>query len=190
MSQDGTGAWIDMISANEAEGELRDVYEGVLKSRGKLANIIKVHSLNPAAMRAHLDLYLSIMFAHCGLSRAEREMVAVVVSAANRCAYCMKHHGEALAHYWKDRDRVDRLVCGENADLSVREEMMVETARKLTLEPGEASEKNVERLREVGLSDEDILNLTLVVGYFNFVNRVALGLGVEVSEEEMAGYKY
>ncbi|MDZ7659008.1 MAG: carboxymuconolactone decarboxylase family protein [Fodinibius sp.] len=60
-------------------------------------------------MTAHMDLYMSIMFSKSPLSRAQREMMAVVVSVANDCEYCQQHHGQALNHYWKDRNRIKQL---------------------------------------------------------------------------------
>ncbi|MDQ3522084.1 MAG: carboxymuconolactone decarboxylase family protein, partial [Gemmatimonadota bacterium] len=63
-------------------------------------------SLHPAAMQAHMDLYMAVMFQRSGISREERELIAVVVSAANRCAYCVSHHAAALNAYWKDQERV------------------------------------------------------------------------------------
>ena len=66
---------------------------------------------------------------------------------------------------------------------------IVRHAEKLTSAPGAMTESDLGELRAVGLSDKDILDLTLVVSYFNFVNRIALGLGVEFSADEIAGYK-
>jgi len=73
-----------------------------------MANIMRVQSLNPDSMCVHLDLYLAVTFDPSGLSRNEREVIAVVVSEVNGCAYCVAHHGEALCHYWQDRERVEQ----------------------------------------------------------------------------------
>jgi len=67
---------------------------------------------------------------------------------------------------------------------------MLEFSEKLTLHPGKMKEDDVKGLRENGFSDEEILSITLITNYFNFVNRVANGLGVDFSEEEIQGYKY
>ena len=74
-------AWINEIEEQDADGELRTVYDELLKSRGKLANILQVQSLNPGALKTHVDLYMHLMFARSGLSRKEREAIAVVVSS-------------------------------------------------------------------------------------------------------------
>lgn len=79
-------AWIPVVGPREAEGELADAYRRV-GARGRVAHVIGVHSLHPAAMEAHLQLYRTLMFGPSPLSRAEREALAVVVSAANDCFY-------------------------------------------------------------------------------------------------------
>lgn len=80
-------AWIDVVDESDADEALREAYEEVGASRGRVANILKVHSIRPAAMRAHLALYRELMFGRSQLSRAERETIAVAVSVANSCHY-------------------------------------------------------------------------------------------------------
>ncbi len=184
-------AWIQTISETDATGELKDIYDDILSSRGKMSNIMRIHSLNPPTMKAHIDLYMATVFGKMKLKRAERELIATMVSATNHCPYCVAHHAEALMHYWKDRDRIDRVIDDfRSADLSDRECAMVAYAVKLTDSSSEMSEGDVETLRRVGFSDRDVLDINLIASYFNFVNRIALGLGVAFSEEEMAGFRY
>lgn len=184
-------AWIDVVNESEADERLRAVYEQIAKSRGKVANILKIQSLRPEAMEGHINLYRSIMFAPSNISRAEREMIAVAVSSANHCTYCVNHHAEALRHYWREPGRVDALIeTGDAQDLAPRARAMLRYAIKLTREPAAMSASDVESLREAGLSDTDILDIAQVVAYFNFVNRMAVGLGVQFSENELKGYEY
>jgi uncharacterized peroxidase-related enzyme len=184
-------AWIRTIDEAEATGELTALYAEIQKKRGKLSNILRVHSLNPKALQAHLDLYLSILFDASGLTRAEREAIAVVVSSVSGCTYCIRHHGGALSQYWKDRSKVDRLASDfRTVELSDRERAMLAYAEKLTQAPASMEEDDVVALRAVGFSDADILSINLIASYFNFVNRIALGLGVTFTAEEMAGYHY
>ncbi len=183
-------AWINEIEEQDAEGELRAVYDELLKSRGKLANILQVHSLNPGALKTHVDLYMHLMFAQSGLSRKEREAIAVVVSAKNRCAYCVNHHYEPLARYENDPQVLSTIREAIALDaLDDRLAGMLHHAVKLTTNPHQVSADDVQKLRDLGLSDCDILDITLVTAYFNFVNRIALGLGVDYNEEEVRGYE-
>jgi uncharacterized peroxidase-related enzyme len=80
-------AWIKTIPPPEASGELLEQYARMRDPAGNVANILQIHSLNPAALRAHFDLYRTLMFARSELSRAQREMIAVVVSKTNGCHY-------------------------------------------------------------------------------------------------------
>lgn len=80
-------AFIRVIERDEADAELAAAYDEAAGARGTVANILKVHSLNPRAMVAHLRLYVDLMFGKSGLTRAERETIAVVVSVTNHCHY-------------------------------------------------------------------------------------------------------
>jgi uncharacterized peroxidase-related enzyme len=152
---------------------------------------MKIHSLNPSAMKKHMDFYLSIMFGSSNLSREERELIGVVVSSSNCCEYCINHHAEALNHYWKNNEKIQNLIKDyRSIDLSEKKRKMLFYVFKLTKTPYEVNKEDVEELQKSGFSDEDILNINLITSYFNFVNRIALGLGVEFSEDEKIGYKY
>jgi uncharacterized peroxidase-related enzyme len=184
-------AWIKLIEEKEATGKLKEYYEHVKRTRGKIANILKVQSLNPDALKTHLDLYLTLMFGKSGLTRIQREMIATVVSVANNCDYCAAHHGEALLRLTKNATLVRQMKHDfHKVDLTRKDYAMLRYAVRLTKNPSELEEKDVEELCEVGFNDADILNINLITSYFNFVNRIALGLGVKFSREEAKGYKY
>ena len=183
--------WIRIIDEDEATGELKAIYDGIAERRGKLSNIMRIHSLNPPTMQAHMDLYLKIVFGNSGLRRAERELLATVVSLTNACPYCVNHHAEALNFYWKDDARIEQLKRDwRELDLPERTRAMLAYGQKLTATPEAIAEQDVEVLRDTGFSDKDILDINLITSYFNFVNRIATGLGVEFTEEEVSGYKY
>ncbi len=185
-------SWIKEIEEDEAEGKLGELYGSLKKQRGKISNIMKVHSLNPNAMASHLDLYMSIMFRDRKISREECEIIAVVVSASNGCKYCIEHHSEALKHYWKDDQRINELITDLHRmpSLNEREKGIIKYAKKLSENPDKIEANDIQDLRKIGLTDNEILNINLITSYFNFVNRIALGLGVEVSPVEKEGYNY
>lgn len=142
-------------------------------------------------MKDHADLYVTLMFGKTKLTRAERELIGVIVSITNGCEYCINHHAEALNNYWKDRTRVEKLIQDfRSLDLSEKMIKMFEYVIKLTKTPNAINQNDINALRECGFSDEEILNINLITSYFNFVNRIALGLGVESTPEEISGYKY
>lgn len=183
-------SWIEEIEVGDAKGLLAETYGALIKQRGKVSNILKVHSLNPNAMNDHLDLYMTIMFGKSGLTRAEREAIAVVVSASNQCDYCVNHHAEALRRYVKDEGVLNVLMSSDGLEtLTPRLSAIVIHAQTLTTRPSAVVEGDLDQLRTAGLADADILDITLIVGYFNFVNRIAMGLGVAFNAEELRGYR-
>jgi uncharacterized peroxidase-related enzyme len=183
---------IRVIEPEEATGRLKEIYDDLIKKRGKLADVHKIQSLRPESIVAHMDLYMEIMFTKSELSRAEREMMAVVVSVTNGCEYCQMHHAQALNHYWKNDEKIARLRTDfEHADLTARELVLCSFANLLTVNPeAYRNEKYLVPLKKIGITDDGILDATLVVAYFNFVNRIVLALGLETSESEMKDYKY
>lgn len=80
-------AWIKMIYEGEAEGKLKEMYEKLIEPWGGVDNIMKIHSLNPPSLTGHYELYKTLMHRRSDLTRVQREMIAVVVSALNRCEY-------------------------------------------------------------------------------------------------------
>lgn len=185
-------ARIKVIQHVEAEGRLKEIYDNLVNTRGKLADVHTIQSLRPESIVKHMELYMDIMFSRSELSRAEREMIAVIVSVSNRCEYCQIHHGEALNHYWKNDDRLNLLKSDfRNADLKEREVKLCEYAESLTLDPGKSQDEDLTKeLKKVDISDSGVLDATLVISYFNFVNRIVLALDVGLEKDAGTGYKY
>lgn len=183
--------FIKTIEPEEADGKLKDIYENLTKTRGKIAEIHKIQSLNPDALTAHMDLYMAVMFGKSPLKRYQREMMGVVVSAANSCSYCINHHEQALLAYWKDEEKTKLLINNRKAlSLSRTDQLLCNLAELLTKNSLSTYQKEVQNLLDNGLSDRAVLDAVQVIAYFNFVNRMVLGLGVTFSEEEIKGYKY
>ncbi len=185
-------AYIKVIEHDESEGHLKEIYDGLVESRGKLASVHKIQSLNPQSITDHMDLYMTVMFGKSPLRRYLREMMAVIVSAGNKCPYCVRHHGDALNYFWKNQERVNLLAEDwEQLDLSDVEKGLCKYAHDLTTQPSTVNEKeHIQKLKDLGLEDRAVLDAALVIAYFNFVNRLVLGLGVELEEEGGEGYKY
>ena len=184
-------AFIETIDPKDADGHLKDIYENLKKTRGKIAEVHKIQSLNPEALTAHMELYMTVMFGKSPLKRYQREMLGVVVSAANRCEYCVNHHEQALLAYWKDEEK-SRLLLSDRSELELSDadKLLCKLAEDLTNNQSQDYSNHISGLRDAGLEDREILDAVQVIAYFNFVNRMVLGLGVEFSEDEMKGYKY
>lgn len=183
--------FIKVIDDSTADDELKKIYKAITSSRGKLSNIMKIHSLNPDAMINHMELYKSIMFGKSSITREAKEMIAVVVSVANKCEYCINHHAEALNFYWKDSEKLNNFIDDyRTVDVKPAIKVLLDYAFQLTTSPNSISQNTIDNLKTFNWIDEDILLVNLIISYFNFVNRIALGLGVEFSEDEVKGYKY
>ncbi len=184
-------AFIEVIPEEKAEGKLKEIYDNLVSTRGKIAEVHKIQSLNPESIINHMDLYMTVMFGKSPLRRVQREMIAVVVSKANNCNYCQVHHAEAVNHYWKDDKKVAQLKQDYTTlDLTLQDKILCDYAWDLTKNPGNETEKNyINPLKKEGLSDRAILDATLVIAYFNFVNRIVLSLGVHL-EENAGGFNY
>lgn len=180
--------WIDEISDAEAQGPLRQIYDAVKAQRGKVARILSVHSLDPPALQQHLDLYIHLMFSPGPLNRRERKAIAVTVSAAKGCAYCVAHHLEALKRYEKDEVALAAVRDAPERWAIPRLRAMLSYARHLTGAPSTLDEAQVAALRVHGPTDQDIPPTNVITACVNFVNRIALSLGVEADAEEIAGY--
>ncbi len=184
--------YIKVIQHAEAEGQLKEIYDNLVKTRGKLAEIHTIQSQNAESIVNHMDLYMTIMFGKSPLRRYLREMMATVVSAANKCPYCIAHHGEALNYFWKDEERVKQLA-GDytKAGLDAKELALCRYAFDLTSRPETVTEGNhIAELKMVGIEERALLDANLVISYFNFVNRIVTGLGVELEEDGGKGYEY
>jgi uncharacterized peroxidase-related enzyme len=139
-----------------------------------------------------MELYLDIMFGRSPLSRAQREMIAVVVSVANGCQYCTMHHLQALSHYVKEEQQLKAITHWPvKGILRDEDAVLCDFALHLTKHPGEHENNDFTvMLRNHGFTDEGILDTVLVIAYFNFVNRIALSLGLHADKNEMKGYRY
>ncbi len=141
---------------------------------GFVPNVLKAYAFDMAKLSAFVAMYNDLMLAPSGLSKLEREMIAVAVSAHNRCYYCLVAHGAAVRALSGDPVLGELMVMNyRTARLSKRERAMLDFAVKLTAEPWLAGEDDRTALRRAGFSDRDIWDIAAVAGFFNMTNRVA-----------------
>lgn len=151
---------------------------------GMVPYVLRAYTRRPAKFRTFTRAYNELMLADSGLSKLEREMVAVVVSSANRCYYCLVAHGQAVRQLSGDPQLGEMMAMNYRvAELPERQRAMLDFAWKLTETPNRIDEADRQRLREVGLSDDDIFDLCDVVAFFNYTNRMAHGLDMMPNPE-------
>src|SRR6202162_1845173 len=141
---------------------------------GFVPNVLKAYAFDMAKLSAFVAMYNDLMLAPSGLSKLEREMIAVAVSAHNRCYYCLVAHGAAVRQLSGDPVLGELMAMNYRAArLSPRHRAMLDFAVKLTAEPWTIEEDNPARLREAGFPDRDIWDISAVAAFFNMSNRVA-----------------
>jgi uncharacterized peroxidase-related enzyme len=141
---------------------------------GFVPNVLKAYAFDAAKLSAFVAMYNDLMLAPSGLSKLEREMIAVAVSSHNRCYYCLVAHGAGVRQLSGDPPLGELVAMNYRAArLSKRERAMLDFAVKLTAEPWLVEEEDREALRRCGFSDRDIWDIAAVAGFFNMSNRVA-----------------
>jgi uncharacterized peroxidase-related enzyme len=141
---------------------------------GFVPNVLKAYAFDNAKLEAFVALYNDLMLAPSGLSKLEREMIAVAVSAQNRCYYCLVAHGAAVRTLSGDPVLGELMAMNYRAArLTKRQRAMLDFAVKLTAEPWTVEDDDREALRRAGFSDRDIWDIAAVAGFFNMSNRVA-----------------
>jgi uncharacterized peroxidase-related enzyme len=156
------------------DDDLRQVYVKCVDKLGYVPNVLSAYGLRPQRLRNFMIIYNEIMLSPSGLSKLEREMVAVVVSSANRCYYCLVAHGAAVRQLSGDPELGEMLVLNYRvAQLDPRQRLMLDFAWKLTTTPHLVDDSDRDALSQQGLSQEDIFDLAETVGLFNLTNRIA-----------------
>jgi uncharacterized peroxidase-related enzyme len=137
-------------------------------------NVLAAYAFDNAKLEAFVAMYNDLMLAPSGLSKLEREMIAVTVSSQNRCYYCLVAHGAAVRALSGDPPLGELMAMNYRAaKLSKRQRAMLDFAVKLTVEPWAIEESDREALRRAGFADRDIWDIAAVTGFFNMSNRVA-----------------
>ena len=153
---------------------MRAYFDKCTEKLGFVPNVLKAYAFDMPKLEAFVAMYNDLMLAPSGLTKLEREMIAVAVSSHNRCYYCLTAHGAAV------RSLADDPVLGElmvmnyrAARLDRRQRAMLDFAVKLTAEPWGVEESDRKAVRDAGFSDRDIWDIAAVAGFFNMSNRIA-----------------
>lgn len=145
------------------------------------------YAFDDKKLRAFTDMYNDLMLGESGLSKLEREMIAVAVSSINHCYYCLTAHGAAVRQLSGDPLLGEMMVMNfRAADLSDRQNAMLEFAVKLTEEPAKIVESDRAALRDAGFTDRDIWDIASTAAFFNMSNRVAAAVDMRPNEEYLA----
>jgi uncharacterized peroxidase-related enzyme len=154
---------------------------------GFVPNVLAAYAFDLDKLKAFIAMADNLMLAPSGLSKLERELIAVAVSSANHCHYCLVAHGAAVRKYSNDPKLADTVVANYRAaDLDARTRAMLDFAWKLTVEPWGIEDADRARLRAAGFTDRDIWDIAAVAAFFNMSNRVASATDMRPNDEYYA----
>lgn len=177
---------IDLPKTNSLDDDIQKYLQICKENLGMVPNVLAAYTAKPKKFRHFTKVYNQLMLdeQETQLSKLEREMIAVVVSSANRCYYCLVAHGQAVRELSNDAQLGEMMVMNYKvAQVSKRQRAMLDYAWKLTKAPFEISDSDRDALRQEGFNDGDIFDITDVVGFFNYTNRMAHGLDMMPNAE-------
>ena len=168
---------LEPLPRSDLDADNQTYFEKCDDKLGFVPNVLQAYSFDNAKLRNFIAFCDEIMLADSGLSKLEREMIAVAVSAANRCYYCLIAHGAVVRKLSDNPVLGDLLVTNYRvADIPPRQRAMLDFATKMTTASHEIAASDRAALRAVGLSERDIWDVVAVTGFFNMSNRMASAL--------------
>jgi uncharacterized peroxidase-related enzyme len=151
---------------------------------GFVPNVLNAYGFNPVKLQAFVDMYNDLMLGDSKLSKLEREMIAVVVSSANHCYYCLVAHGAGVRQLSGNPELGEMLVANYRvAGLTPKQKAMLDFAWLLTTAPATVEDHHREELRRQGFSDRDIWDIAAVASFFNMSNRMASAVDMRPNSE-------
>ncbi len=171
---------LDYKGSKDGEDQVKNYLEIVQQKLGFIPNVLAAFAKFPKQFEGFTKLYNALMLGESGLTKLEREMIAVTVSSENHCFYCLVAHGSAVRELSKDPQLGERIAANfRSAELPKKQEELLNFTKKLTKDPSEIGENDRKKLRDVGYTDRDIWDISAIVGLFNMTNRLASATEME-----------
>jgi len=171
---------LDYEGTKDGEDQVKNYLEIVQQKLGFIPNVLAAFAKFPKQFEGFTKLYNALMLGESGLTKLEREMIAVTVSSENHCFYCLVAHGSAVRELSNDPQLGERIAANfRSAELPKKQEELLNFTKKLTKDPSEICENDRKKLRDVGYTDRDIWDISAIVGLFNMTNRLASATEME-----------
>jgi uncharacterized peroxidase-related enzyme len=169
---------------DELSQRQQDYFRKCEEKLGFVPNVLKAYAFSSAKLQGFADLYNDLMLGDSGLSKLEREMIAVAVSSVNQCYYCLTAHGATVRQLSGNPALGEQMVMNfRAADLDARQTAMLEFADKLTRTPHAMTDADRASLRNAGFTDRDIWDISAVASFFNMSNRMASAVDMRPNDE-------
>ncbi len=184
MKHDNDGVTaLDLPMVDPLPEDIQKYFDICDEKLGLVPNVLKAYAFDMEKLRAFSAMYNELMLGESGLSKLEREMIAVVVSSINRCWYCQVAHGAAVRALSGDPKLGEAMVMNwRAAELDTRQQAMLSFSEKITKASSETTEADRDALRQVGFSDRDIWDIAATVGFFSMSNRMASAVGMQPND--------
>ena len=174
---------LDYEGTKDGEDQVKNYLEIVQQKLGFIPNVLAAFAKFPKQFEGFTKLYNALMLGESGLTKLEREMIAVTVSSENHCFYCLVAHGSAVRELSNDPQLGERIAANfRSAELPEKQLELLNFTKKLTRDPSEISESDRTKLREVGYTDRDIWDISAIIGLFNMTNRLASATEMEPND--------
>jgi uncharacterized peroxidase-related enzyme len=181
---------LDLPAVDPLPEETQRYFDICTEKLGFVPNVLKAYTFDVTKLNAFTGMYNDLMLGPSGLSKLEREMIAVVVSSINHCFYCLTAHGAAVRQLSNDPALGEVLVMNYRAaDLSERHKAMLDFAALMTEESHKIEESDRQKLRDAGFSDRDIWDIASVAGFFNMSNRISSAVDKQPNTEYHSQYR-
>lgn len=181
---------LDLPMVDPLPPETQKYFDICVEKLGMVPNVLRAYAFDIDKLNAFTSMYNDLMLADSGLTKLEREMIAVVVSSINKCFYCLVAHGAAVRQLSGDPQLGEMLVMNYRvAKLDARQRAMLDFAAKMTTASTTIEEPDRQLLRDVGFSDRDIWDIANVTGFFNMTNRVASATAMVPNPEYHAQFR-
>ena len=183
MTEDKLTA-LNLPPADPFPENLARYFEICEEKLGMVPNVLGSYAFEPDRLRAFSQMYNGLMLAESALSKAEREMIAVAVSAENHCFYCLVAHGAALRQLTGDPVLAETIAANyRHAGLEPRQRAMLDFAVKMTKASATIEEADRQALRDAGFTDRAIWDIAEVAAFFNMTNRMSSAVAMRPNAE-------
>lgn len=175
---------LDLQPENELSEPMKAYFTKCEEKLGIVPNVLSAHAFHTTKLETFVAFYNELLLAPSGLSKLDRELIAVAVSSINRCFYCLTAHGAAVRQLSGDPVLGEMMVMNpKSAALAPRERAMIDFVVLLTERPDAVGEADRQGLRDAGFSDRDIWDIAAVAGFFNMSNRLAAATDMQPNHE-------
>lgn len=190
MTQSAPPTALDLPMVDPLPEATQKYFDICQEKLGMVPNVLRAHAFDIDKLNTFSALYNDLMLGDSGLSKLEREMIAVVVSSINKCFYCLVAHGAAVRQLSSDPMLGEMLVMNYRvAPITPRQRAMLDFAALVTTASATIEESDRETLREHGFSDRDIWDIANVAAFYNMTNRVASSTAMKPNEEYHAKFR-